>query len=257
MKNSIKLIIAELIHKPNWKFKNQSLIISNLERNGFHIIDDFLTKDEILALKQSSEKIIDSKREYVSIESNGSDIRLYGIDKLDTNFSKKLLNVNVVRTTLNKFYFMIRELQTFVLYGKIKSDKNNLGSGGGWHRDSPFTHQFKVIVYLSDVGSNNGPFMYLQNSHKYKFLKKVSHLLSKSLSEDRFTEEEINLIENKIPELKRVEFPGKEGTAIMVNTRGLHSGKIIEENSREAITLYTYNRGLPKSITSLPLFGKP
>ena len=47
---------------------------------------------------------------------------------------------------------------------KVKYNKNNLGSGGGWHRDD-FNFQFKAILYLNDVSMDNGPFQLIENSN--------------------------------------------------------------------------------------------
>ena len=39
-------------------------------------------------------------------------------------------------------------------------------SGGGWHVDSAVKHQFKAIMYLTDVSSKNGPFLFIPKSKK-------------------------------------------------------------------------------------------
>ena len=46
---------------------------------------------------------------------------------------------------------------------KLIYKKGNLGSGGGWHRDTFFKKQLKFIIYLSDVGEKNGELFYKLN----------------------------------------------------------------------------------------------
>ena len=82
----------------------------------------------------------------------------------------------------------------FTLAGHLKFESNNLGSGGGWHRDSPFTNQIKTIVYLTDVSSNNGPFEYLVGSHKRSFYAKLKNRWAIELNRMRFTNQEIDKI---------------------------------------------------------------
>src|SRR6185437_16980073 len=51
------------------------------------------------------------------------------------------------------------------LAARLRARPGNLGSGQGWHRDA-FHFQYKAMVYLSDVGPDNGPFQLLDASHR-------------------------------------------------------------------------------------------
>ena len=55
--------------------------------------------------------------------------------------------------------------------GGFLQNAEKVSSGGGWHRDHHF-ELFKVMVYLSDVDKNNGPFSYIEN---YTENKKILH----------------------------------------------------------------------------------
>ena len=52
---------------------------------------------------------------------------------------------------------------------RIVSYKNNLGSGGGWHRDD-VTTQFKAILYLTNVNKDTGAFELVEKSNKFFYL---------------------------------------------------------------------------------------
>ena len=81
-------------------------------------------------------------------ETFDTDQRIFGIEKISklhndlfaTNHMIKRVGAAVVNSELY--------LQC-TMAGKLYYKNGNLGSGGGWHRDS-FSRQFKSIVYLTD-----------------------------------------------------------------------------------------------------------
>ena len=128
----------------------------------------------------------------------------------------------------------------FYLLGKIESSNKNLGSGSGWHRDSPITNQFKTILYLSNVNDSNGPFEYIKGSHTYDKMLKVNQHLNKALNKRRFSDEEIELLVKDNVVLKPERFLAPQGTLIFVNTRGIHRGAPLKEEKRYALTRYHF-----------------
>ena len=71
--------------------------------------------------------------------------------------------------------------------------QNNLGSGGGWHRDS-IHKEYKAIVYLKDVDENSGNLQIIKKSNNYNSLLNAHHLLKKDLLDTRFTNSEVSKI---------------------------------------------------------------
>ena len=133
----------------------------------------------------------------------------------------------------------------FLMGNRLNPKKGNLGSGGGLHRDSPFTHQIKFIWYLSRVTSQSGPFRYLPGSNG-------------NLWRDR---DKFPLGETRFPNLKSdelVEVLGGPGTLLACDTKCIHGGKPIIEGTRYAITLYTFAsaQSLGRSISGLGLTVK-
>lgn len=254
--NIVKLLGSELLFKLNYPFEhaNQKEILKRIKENGYAQIDDFISKSECEKLIQHADEIIVKEGKFVSVESEGSDLRIYGVDRL-TNFFNIKKHIELVSSIHELFYFP-KKKDSFALLGKITFKEGNKGSGTGWHRDSPFSHQFKTILYLSDVTENNGPFQYIPKSHKFKKLLQSSKLLQKPFNEDRFTSEEIsNLIEQGVID-EPVTFCAKQGTLLLVDTRGLHRGKPLLSGSRYALTSYNYSNRLPNGIAALPVFKK-
>lgn len=82
------------------------------------------------------------------------------------------------------------------------------------------------FVYLTDVGTDNGPHVFVRGSHKSCALAS-RELLSRGYV--RISDEEITKafgLENV------VEILGGQGTVIAVDTRGFHKGKMLNEGSR-------------------------
>ena len=67
---------------------------------------------------------------------------------------------------------IVKYLNQQFLAGNIKYILNGKGSGNGWHRDELFYkyRYTKAMIYLNDVNLNNGPFQYLEKSHKITIL---------------------------------------------------------------------------------------
>ena len=59
-------------------------------------------------------------------------------------------------------------------------------------------------------------------------------------SQYRFTEEEVDAILLKVGHLKLSTLTARAGDVILVNTKGIHRGKPVEEGVRYATTIY-YN----------------
>lgn len=171
----------------------------------------------------------------VKTESNGFDKRIYAADERASFLFEKL---DQFSTPLFKKYSFVFTPYHFLLLGWMTSGEGNLGSGSGWHRDSPFAHQFKTLMYLTDVTSDNGPFEYIKGSHTYKSCKAVSKHLRKRLSDKRFTEDEVNEIVNSSVVPPVTECIAEAGSLVVVDTRGIHRGKPMVAGERKAITRY-------------------
>lgn len=113
-----------------------------------------------------------------------------------------------------------------LMANKVVPRPGNAGSGGGFHRDSPFSHQVKCIWYMSDVDETNGPFAYVPGTHRNLIAQKRRY----PLGTYRFV---------SVPDrLEPVTAPA--GTLLVCDTRAIHGGLPIEAGARYAVTLYTF-----------------
>ena len=123
-------------------------------------------------------------------------------------------------------------------------------SGGGWHRDQD-KEQFKVMLYLNNVNSENGPFLFVKNSkttdakrirqkQKDSLIIKIKKLVKGyKLTNPRYSDSSINnyLKENK---LTPTEVTSEAGDIIIFNSSFLHRGKNISDSIRYSLTNYIF-----------------
>ncbi|MGI1671159.1 MAG: phytanoyl-CoA dioxygenase family protein [Neptuniibacter sp.] len=155
----------------------------------------------------------------------GSDSRILGFEK---DIPDLISDFEIERWIKAVDDYTGRKTKSWCLMAnKVLPVKDNLGSGGGMHRDSPFSHQVKCIWYLNDVNSQNGCFQYLPGTNnnligdRHKF----------PLGESRFHDLQINM----------QEVHAEAGALLICDTRCIHGGKPIERGVRYAISLYTFS----------------
>jgi hypothetical protein len=123
-------------------------------------------------------------------------------------------------------YLGSRTRSWLLMANKVVPKEGNAGSGGGLHRDSPFSHQVKCILYLCDVTNANGPFSYVPGTHRNLIGQRHRY----PLGTYRF--------DNVPDQLETVTAPA--GSLLVCDTRAVHGGKPIVEGVRYAVTLYTF-----------------
>lgn len=153
--------------------------------------------------------------------SNGSDYRVFYINK--ELLLEPELNQVIEKITPNGWFLGP------ILGAHLKTKKDSLGSGEGWHRDAWFG-QKKLMIYLTDVNDANGPFQYIPKSGK--IINKFKSLIKGQA--DRLSKESIH--ENKI-----VTVTGKRGSSCEFDGTMIHRGKPPTSGERYALTLYLYS----------------
>jgi hypothetical protein len=116
----------------------------------------------------------------------------------------------------------------------------NNGSGDGWHRDA-HGFQFKSILYLSDVGEENGPFEYLPGSHRpWRAALDTAIGGLAPAPGSRCDPAEIARLVRRFGVSPRG-FPAPAGTLLLVNSAGIHRGRPLGGGRRYALTNYFYH----------------
>jgi hypothetical protein len=219
----------------------------NLKNLGYHIIEDYISES---SARDLNEKFKQSLAKYSSHINEKDDQRLFGVEHC-LNGAKSLYDDKKI-STISLLVNKERTHCGFTLGGFLKSGQNG-SSGGGWHRDS-FLSQFKAMLYLTDVNSENGPFQLLPGSHKLRNVMRAIHKGGLRHWQDRLCDKEVEKVEGTLG-IKRKTFTGKAGTLILFNSTCIHRGKPIETGERSALTNYYFPIG--RNISDLRKQFKP
>ena len=221
--------------KGNLKIKKK--IVDEIKKNGFFVIENFISKNECNLIKKRIDKFINQKPNMVWKDDISSDTRIFGAENICPKI-KKFCSNSFIRD-IGSLFFGKKITPLMIMANKLVYKKKNLGSGQGWHKDS-YEKQFKSILYLSDVGKKNGPFQLVKDTNSTFFDLKLFYKNNKNLQNTRFTNSEIKLISAGQQKIKNIY--GKMGTLILVDTSLIHRGKPIEDGARYAMTNYLYPR---------------
>lgn len=216
-------------------------ILHDLDTKGWFLLNRFIEKGKCQELIDEMEVLLETKKDVSNYwtDYNNSDQRFYRVQEITSKFDFFLKN-SFLKKIEKKYLGVHRNASDNILVNKVSFISDNLGSGGGWHRDSPHSNQFKAIAYLADVNEKNGPFQFIDGSHKFWDSLKMYVEGLTTTSQYRFTEGEIDAILERVGQAKLTTFTANAGDVILVNTKGIHRGKPIEEGSRYATTIY-YN----------------
>jgi hypothetical protein len=117
---------------------------------------------------------------------------------------------------------------------RVQPSLGQVGSGGGWHRDS-YRRQIKCFIYLSEVTISNGPLAYIPKSHKARN-KMLNLAKSSELKRARYTAERDMQYFNDCSQ----PLTGSVGTVVLADTSGIHQGMPVFNGERLMLTQYRY-----------------
>ena len=217
--------------------------VEELNEQGIFLKKEYFNKEKCNVLMASIDDMLASGETNVWIDEYESDHRVYYANDINKEM-KDFFEDMYIRRIL-KTYLGISNPVGMVLAARIKYNQNNVGSGGGWHRDSPFNHQFKAIIYLNDVDGSNGPFQYIKTTHKFKntlFSVVRNNFLP---GQYRFSEKDVNAFLSGV-NLDVSSMCGESGDLILVDTKGIHRGKPLISGSRYALFCYFWDGEIPE-----------
>jgi ectoine hydroxylase-related dioxygenase (phytanoyl-CoA dioxygenase family) len=115
------------------------------------------------------------------------------------------------------------------------------GRGGGsgeaaqlFHYDLDRLKWLKFFFYLTDVGPDNGPHVFVAGSHR-------SGGLAPALAERGYVRHSDAEVARAYPAERIVEMTGRRGTVFAVDTRGLHKGKPVVSGERLVLQIQFSN----------------
>jgi len=215
-------------------------VINQLNENGIFIYKNFIDKYKCQLLIDKFESYL-TINNLIWVDDTQSDKRIYGIDIIDTEF-RELFNTEDLNNIYSK-YISSNNKYSFIMANKVTYKENNLGSGGGWHRDTFFSKQLKFILYLNDVDESNGAFEFVYKSHH--FSHKLKDFFRFSIFKDNIRRYSNILFKNS------TKITGSAGDLIIVDTSGIHRGNPIQIGHRYALTNYLSHNKFSKGLINL------
>jgi hypothetical protein len=209
-----------------------------LKEDGVAVVNSYWTADRSRDARAEIDRLIETYPEAVHRHSGGSDKRMFGVESVSpllAEFHKDLFPRSVGE------HLGGLELYNFATLGaRIDASPENNGSGDGWHRDA-HGFQFKSILYLSDVGEEEGPFEFLPGSHKpWRAALDSGFGGLPAAPSSRYEPAMVDRMVDRF-RLKRRHYPAKAGTLLLVNTSGIHRGRPLRSGCRYALTNYYYH----------------
>lgn len=242
--SEIKYLINEqLSHLKN----NAQEIYSKLVQQGYVVVDDFISPERCDQLRDEFD--FHAQKQYAWKDVKNSDYRIHAIENVSEAY-KNLFEVDLLSSIYKKHIDKFN-MYHFSMANRVEFKENNLGSGGGWHRDVINRRQLKFITYLNDVDENNGCFQYIPFTHTVSQKFKTNHIMGLKTNSYRYTNEDIDKLFVR-GNYNCINLIGKKGTTIVVDTSGIHRGApiILPGNVRYAVTHYMsevpFNKGLTR-----------
>ena len=213
------------------------ILLYFLKSYGIILLKNYYKENTINKILEEYENVFSKHKNKIDIldkEDCSNDERIFYVEKY-SKYIKEHFSNNVLFDNIASCYNPSKNKRTMInklVYeeGKVKN------SGAGWHRDS-HTCQFKAIMYLSDVKSENGPFTWITNSSK----NHIGYPEPRTQSYNtRFHDKTIEKLFDDNKNCEKIEVCGCVGDIILANTTYIHRGKIIENGERKAITQYFF-----------------
>jgi hypothetical protein len=221
--------------------------LAELERSGICVVPGLVSPASCAELRAEVDEAMRRYSESVTHDRAGADHRVFlgptPPGGLGAIFDHPML-VTAARGVLGQDVTNVA-----LLAGRIQATPGNRGSGGGWHRDS-YTNQFKSIIYLTDVDEANGPMQYISGSHATKAKADDDRLMDVPLGQrPRYTAAQTKKLIDADPQ-RVLTVVAPAGSAILVDTTGIHRGMPIRRGQRYSLTNYFY----PSRLVDNPRF---
>lgn len=204
---------------------------SSLEGPGYCVVEGFASPERCAEYRAEIDRVFVELPEYVK---HLSDDRMFGIENASASIAEFAHDEDLRSTAEAHWREPGRTMAT--LGARLEVRPGGRGSGEGWHRDSYF-RQFKAILYLSDVGEDNGPFQLIRGSQRLGSLLHDGLVAGLGHRQTRLADAQVDALVTEQPS-RLLTVTGKAGTLIVVNTCAIHRGKPIASGRRYALTNY-------------------
>lgn len=212
-------------------------IARRLRRDGLVSLPGYWAGDRCERARGTIDRLMAAHPERVWRDPVDADHRIYGLERVDAD-ARALLD-DPLLAEVAAVYWHARLDPAMVSAGRLEARPDNLGSGAqSWHRDG-VTQPLKGILYLTDVGPEDGPMEYVKGTVRLR--DQLRHI-ARSGAAFR----QLNWDDAGVARLERtspgsvVTCTGRAGTLVLANTFGVHRGRPAARGPRCALTIYYF-----------------
>ena len=207
-------------------------MVARLSTVGYVVIPRYVVGAELDRLREEVDAVFTERAERVQT-GEGGDRRMFGVEAASSALAAFGQDPFLARVG-TAFVGPLATVTTMA--NRVARTSMVESSGGGWHRDR-FARQFKVMLYLTDVGPENGPFCILPRT-KSPWRTYLAHLLLGTPAEQRrWSDREMSRL---LAVLRPTTLTGSAGTAVLFDSSCIHRGTELRSGERTAITNYYY-----------------
>ena len=212
-------------------------LLAQLDLHGIAIVPGYWPSERCAAARAAIDGFLVAHPERVWADATGADRRVYGLERVDAvarGFAEDATLAAVARAA-----WRTPIVNSFVSAGRVDGRPGNRGSGGqGWHLDG-VTQQLKAVLYLSDVGPDDGPFAYVRGTVTLR--ERLRHIWRSGavFRQLAFDEAAVARMEATAPG-SLVTACGPAGTLVLARTFGVHRGSPVVAGPRYALTSYYF-----------------
>jgi hypothetical protein len=215
----------------------QRRLLNVLDVHGIAVIPGYWTGEDCRAAIAVLDAFTQAHPDRTWVGPYGADHRVYGLERLSPVYDRFYRDRRLFE--LAEAYWGASVVNGFVSAGRLEAGVSNEGSGAQtWHKDG-VTQQFKAILYLDDVGPDNGPFQYVRNTALTREVVRHIFRSGGQFRQLRWNDAQIAAIERTAPG-SVVTCCGPAGTLVIANTLGIHRGAPIAQGRRYALTNYYF-----------------
>lgn len=246
VKHEIELDKWENSHHLNMELSpKEKEAITNLKSKGYHLIPGFTSREQCEKIIADIDGLHEKFEDRVQVSPGGEDHRLFG-----SNHHSELIHEFYTHPLIHRvtsYFEKTEDYKGFTMAAHLNYTEGNKGSGQGWHRDRADRRQIKVILYLTDVTEETGPFQYFEGSHTPESVLHGVLDHGFQYNQNRFSDEEIEPLDKS----KLVTATAKAGTLLIADTRGIHRGAPIHKGERYVLMNYTWPHSIPGHIKKM------
>ncbi len=214
------------------KNKSTSIITQEYEqyqRDGIVQIDDFLDESKFESLKKEARDVVNKGIWDTERTDGPNTIYIRKISELNVDEYPTLFQLTKDEK-LNALFRAVEKRNLDIAKGEVIVQVQYLTQGKDTPNHDPetelhsdtFFNTNKAWLYLNDVASENGPFVYVRGSHKLDLKNRMKKEFEHSL--DKETKGSRRVYKDELIEagLNEEHFTCKENTLVLANTFGYH-----------------------------------